>query len=244
VIQRNGPRHRAVGGAPAPRAGRRGSVGLVPAPASIRTVVLASASPARLSLLRAAGIEPVVRVSGVDEDALEQALAEQGRTDPVDVAVTLAEAKARAVADAVRVEHPGAVVVGADSVLDLDGVALGKPTDADDAIGRWVAMRGRSGRLRTGHTVVVVGASPADDRVVSEVASTHVQFADLDDASIAAYVATGEPLRVAGAFTLDGLGAPFVERIDGDPSNVVGLSLPLLRRMLDGLGERWTDLWT
>lgn len=208
-----------------------------------RTVVLASASPARRTVLRAAGIEPVVRVSGVDESALEATLAAQGRTDPLDVASTLAAAKARAVADAVRTEHPGAIVVGCDSVLDLDGVALGKPVDADDAVRRWHDMRGRDGRLRTGHTVVVLGDAPGDDRVSTEVATTLVSFADLDDATIAAYVATGEPLVVAGAFTLDGIGGPFVERIDGDPSNVVGLSLPLLRRMLVNLDVVWTDLW-
>ncbi|MBI1379352.1 MAG: septum formation inhibitor Maf [Frankiales bacterium] len=210
---------------------------------STRTVVLASASPARRALLRAAGIEPVVRVSGVDEDALEAAMAAAGRTDPAEVAAALAAAKAAAVAEAVRAELPGAVVVACDSVLDLDGVALGKPHDAEEAVRRWHAMRGRSGRLRTGHTVLVLGAAPAQDRTASGVASTAVEFADLDDATVEAYVATGEPLAVAGAFTLDGLGGPFVERIDGDPSNVVGLSLPLLRRLLAGLGVPWTDLW-
>jgi septum formation protein len=208
-----------------------------------RTVVLASASPARLSLLRAAGIEPVVRVSDVDEPALEAALAAQGRTDPLDVASHLAEAKARWVVDGIRPEHPGALVIGCDSVLDLDGVALGKPSDSADAVRRWHAMRGRTGHLRTGHTVVLLGATPDLDRVVSAVASTHVAFADLDDATITAYVATGEPLRVAGAFTLDGLGSAFVERIDGDPSNVIGLSLPLLRRLVQQLGIPWPTLW-
>lgn len=214
------------------------------APASVR-VVLASASPARLALLRAAGVEPAVRVSGVDEDALEAELAALGRTDPIDVASTLAEAKARTVADLVRDAGDGStlVVIGGDSVLDLDGVALGKPADAADAVRRWHDMRGREGRLRTGHTVVRVGTSSARDRVASAVATTRVSFADLDDATIEAYVATGEPLRVAGAFTLDGLGGPFVEAIDGDPSNVVGLSLPLVRRLLAEIGIPWTSLW-
>ncbi len=221
-------------------------------------MVLASASPARLTLLRAAGVEPTVLVSGVDEQALEAALAAEGRTEPIDVASTLAEAKARTVADLVRgsASLPGAdaatvatvatmatVVIGCDSVLDLDGVALGKPVDREDAVRRWHDMRGRSGRLRTGHTVVRLAASSGDDEVVSAVATTRVWFADLDDATIEAYVATGEPLRVAGAFTLDGLGAPFVERIDGDPSNVVGLSLPLLRRLLADLDIPWASLW-
>ena len=146
-------------------------------------------------------------------------------------------------ADAATVATVVTEVIGCDSVLDLDGVALGKPVDRADALRRWHDMRGRSGRLRTGHTVVRVAASSGDDEVVSAVATTRVWFADLDDATIEAYVATGEPLRVAGAFTLDGLGAPFVERIDGDPSNVVGLSLPLLRRLLADLDIPWTSLW-
>ncbi len=206
-------------------------------------LVLASSSPARRALLRAAGVEPVVRVSGVDEAALEAALAAQGRTSPSDVCQALAVAKAEAVADDVRRELPGAVVVACDSVLDLDGVPLGKPADAADAIARWHAMRGRDGVLRTGHTVVRLGASRPDDRESSGVASTLVRFADLDDATIEAYVATGEPLQVAGAFTLDGLGGPFVDGVDGDPANVVGLSLPLLRRLLAGLDVPWTSLW-
>ena len=207
------------------------------------TLVLASSSPARRALLRSAGIEPVVRVSGVDEPAVEAALAARGRTSPSDVCQALAVAKAEAVADDVRRELPGAVVVACDSVLDLDGVALGKPDDAADAVARWRAMRGRAGVLRTGHTVVRLGATRPDDAEVSAVASTVVRFAALDDDTIEAYVATGEPLQVAGAFTLDGLGGAFVDGIDGDPANVVGLSLPLLRRLLAELGVPWTSLW-
>jgi septum formation protein len=207
------------------------------------TLVLASASPARRSLLRAAGVEPVVRVSGVDEPAFEAALAAQGRRSPIEVCQALATAKAEAVADDVRRELPGSVVVACDSVLDLDGVPLGKPSDARDAIARWHAMRGREGILRTGHTVVRLGATRDDDGETSGVASTLVRFADLDDATIEAYVATGEPLQVAGAFTLDGLGGPFVDGVDGDPANVIGLSLPLLRRLLAELGVPWTSLW-
>jgi septum formation protein len=211
-------------------------------------VVLASGSPARRALLRAAGIEPDVVVSGVDEAALEDTLAAEGRTSPADLCAALAEAKGMAVASEIAATARDAVVIACDSVLDLDGVALGKPDDEDDAVNRWRAMRGRTGILRTGHFVTRLdrwGERPAGGPVsVSAVASTLVVFADLDDVTIDAYVATGEPLHVAGAFTLDGLGGPFVERIDGDPSNVVGLSLPLLRRLLGELGVRWTDLWS
>jgi septum formation protein len=214
-----------------------------------RPLVLASASPARLTLLRNAGIEPVVRVSGVDEDAIEARLRAEGRGSPADVCAALAEAKADAVLDAVRAEMPDAVLVACDSVLDLDGRALGKPADADEAVARWRAMRGRTGVLRTGHHVVRVDRlglrpSPGPGRL-TDVVSTVVRFADLDDATIEAYVATGEPLRVAGAFTIDGIGGPFVEELQGDHSNVVGLSLPFLRSAVEELLDvRWTDLWT
>ena len=191
-------------------------------------LVLASASPARLRTLRAAGVDPEVLVSGVDEDAL-------AADSPGALALLLAEAKARTVAARVS----GALVLGCDSVLELDGVAYGKPASTAEATARWQTMRGRGGVLHTGHCVIDAGTG----RTVSELASTAVHFADVSDAEIAAYVATGEPLAVAGAFTVDGLGGAFVERIEGDHHNVVGLSLPLLRRMLARLGVRWTDLW-
>ncbi|MCB5911314.1 nucleoside triphosphate pyrophosphatase [Streptomyces pinistramenti] len=196
-----------------------------------RRLVLASQSPARLALLRQAGLAPEVIVSGVDEDALTAAT-------PGDLARVLAEAKAAAVA--VRPEADGALVVGCDSVLELDGRALGKPADAEDATARWKSMRGRSGILRTGHCVI----DTADGRRVSATASTTVRFGEPSDAEIAAYVESGEPLFVAGAFTLDGRSAPFIDGIDGDPGNVIGLSLPLLRRLLADLGTAITDLWT
>ena len=135
---------------------------------------------------------------------------------------------------------PGALVLGCDSVLELDGEAHGKPADADDAVRRWRSMRGRSGVLHTGHCL----RDTADGRTAAATASTVVHFADLDDDEIAAYVATGEPLHVAGAFTIDGLGGAFVTGIEGDHHNVVGLSLPLLRDLVAELGHRWTDLWT
>lgn len=210
------------------------------------TVVLASASPARRALLRAAGIEPEVLVSGVDEEAIERELVAQGRSTPTDLCLALAAAKANAVLDQARSTWPDAVLVACDSVLDLDGAALGKPVDAADAVRRWRAMRGRTGVLRTGHYVGRldrIGVPPTGPIWVSDVASTVVEFADLDDATIDAYVATGEPLHVAGAFTIDGLGGPFVERVEGDPSNVVGLSLPMLRRLVGILDVPWTDLW-
>lgn len=207
--------------------------------AATRTVVLASASPARLALLRSSGIEPVVAVSGVDEEAVEARLAAQGRAGPDQLCRELAEAKATRAAEQVAGSHPGALVIGADSVLDLDGVALGKPADATTALARWHEMAGRTGVLCTGHAVIDLPTGRRAGRAVR----TTVRFGRPDPTELAAYVATGEPLAVAGAFTLDGLGAPFVEGIDGDPSNVVGLSLPTLRALLAELGVRWTDLW-
>lgn len=197
-----------------------------------RVLVLASQSPARLGLLKQAGFDPRVVVSGVDEDAV--------RADsPAELARVLAEAKAAAVASGGMLDG-GEIVLGCDSVLDLDGEALGKPADAAEATARWQAMRGREGVLRTGHCVI----DTASGRQVSATASTTVRFGMPDDAEIAAYVASGEPLHVAGAFTLDGRSAPFVDGVDGDPGNVIGLSLPLLRSLLGGLGVRVTDLWT
>ncbi|WP_431782817.1 Maf family protein [Streptomyces chumphonensis] len=200
------------------------------AAAPSRRLVLASQSPARLKLLRQAGLAPEVIVSGVDEDALSA-------PTPGQLALVLAEAKADAVA--LRPEAAGALVVGCDSVLELDGDALGKPADAEDAIARWKAMRGRAGVLLTGHCVI----DTANGRRASASAGTTVRFAEPSDDEIAAYVASGEPLHVAGAFTLDGRSAPFVEGIDGDPGNVIGLSLPLLRRLLARLEVPITSLW-
>lgn len=132
-----------------------------------------------------------------------------------------------------------AIVVGCDSLLDIDGVGYGKPRDEAEAIARWQEMRGRSGKLHTGHCVI----DTTNGAELLALASTEVHFADLDRATIESYVATGEPLRVAGAFTLDGLGGAFVDRIEGDPANVIGISLPLLRRMLSELGYLWTAFW-
>ncbi len=195
-------------------------------------LVLASASPARLATLRRAGIDPVVIVSGVDESLI-------GARPPSDLALMLAELKCAAVAERSELP-PAALVLGCDSVLDLDGVAFGRPADAAEAIDRWRSMRGRSGVLRTGHFL----RDTATGRSAAAVAATTVHFATLSDAEIAAYVATGEPLAVAGAFTVDGLGGPFVTGIDGDYHNVVGVSLPLLRDLVGSLGHQWTSLWS
>jgi septum formation protein len=195
-------------------------------------LVLASASPARLATLRGAGVEPVVIVSGVDESQLDDLPAAEH-------ALQLAELKCAAVAG--RDDLPaGCVVLGCDSVLELDGEVHGKPADAAEAVARWRRMRGRSGVLHTGHSLhdTVTG------RVAAATASTTVHFAALSDDEVTAYVGTGEPLHVAGAFTVDGLGGAFVTGLDGDYHNVVGVSLPLVRDLLAELGRSWTDLWT
>ncbi|KWV33919.1 septum formation inhibitor Maf [Micromonospora rifamycinica] len=196
-------------------------------------LVLASQSPARRKLLHAAGIEPDVLVSGVDES---QVVADRAE----DLCLELARMKAQAVADRLRPTPDGrTLVLGCDSVLAFDGEILGKPADAADATRRWGRMRGRTGVLHTGHCLVDV----VHESHVEAVASTVVRFADVTDEEIAAYVATGEPLAVAGAFTIDGLGGAFLDGIEGDPGTVIGLSLPLLRRLLRDLGLSITDLW-
>ena len=203
-------------------------------------LVLASASPARLSVLRAAGLDPVVEVSAVDEDALVAGLTE---ATPAETVTALAGAKATAVARRVAERLPDAVVVGCDSMLHVGGELLGKPGDAATALARWTAMAGGTGELLTGHTVLRLDDGEID-RVAEGHAVTTVRFGRPEPAELEAYVATGEPLAVAGAFTLDGLGGWFVDGIDGDPSNVIGISLPLTRRLLAGVGVRVTDLWT
>jgi septum formation protein len=234
----------------------------------VTTLLLASASPARRATLAAAGITPQVRVSSVDEDAVLAAGRDRfAELEPADAVLLLAQAKAEDVARAVEQDMAGReeagreetepgegaddapdngdVVVGCDSMLELDGEILGKPADAATAITRWQAMRGRTGTLHTGHWVIDL--RDQDDGgtggTLGATSSTTVHFADVTDDEIAAYVATGEPLAVAGAFTIDGLGGAFVTGIEGDHHGVVGLSLPVLRELLGQLGIAWTDLW-
>jgi septum formation protein len=203
-------------------------------------LVLASASSARLSVLRGAGLVPEVEVSEVDEDAL---LAGLPRASPAETVIALAAAKATTVARRVADRLPDAVVVGCDSMLNLDGELVGKPRDVEAARARWQAMAGNTGELLTGHAVLRLDDG-AIDRVAEGHAVTTVRFGRPDPAELETYLVTGEPLAVAGGFTLDGLGGWFVDGIDGDPSNVIGISLPLLRRLLAGVGVRVTDLWT
>ncbi|MFJ8818384.1 Maf family protein [Amycolatopsis thermoflava] len=202
--------------------------------------VLASQSPARLAVLRAAGIEPSVVVSGVDEDAVAAALTDPSREELV---TALALAKAEAVLAEVARTHADAVVVGCDSMLSFNGEMLGKPGDAETARKRWAQMAGGTGDLLTGHAVLLVKGGEKVEQAVG-IQTTRVRFASPSEAEIDAYVDTGEPLRVAGAFTLDGLGGWFVEGIDGDPSSVIGISLPLTRRLLAEVGVSVTDLWS
>ena len=210
-------------------------------------VCLASTSPARLALLRQSGIEPLCLAPDVDEDAVAAAEAERlGRAlAPQEVVLLLGRAKAADVARRIRDSDPGfdGVVIGGDSMFELDGEVHGKPHLPERAIDRWRAMRGRTGVLHSGHSVIRVRPG-APDEEVHAVAEASVTFAaDIDDAEIEAYVATGEPLQVAGAFTVDSLGGAFIERVEGDPSTVVGMSLSTIRHLTGHLGIRWTDLW-
>jgi septum formation protein len=203
------------------------------------TTVLASASPARLAVLRAAGIDPVVQVSGVDEPAIEAANAGLG---PGGIVTALAVAKADAVVTALAGDRPDAVVIGCDSMLLRNGRLRGKPADEAQVRRDWAEMSGQTGDLLTGHAVVrlragqIVGRSSGHER-------TGIRFGEPTDAEITAYLATGEPLLVAGGLTIDGYGGWFVDGIDGDHSSVIGISLPLTRRLLDEVGVSVVDLW-
>jgi septum formation protein len=209
------------------------------APGEVR-FVLASASPARLALLSAAGVAADVVVSGVDEEAVTG--------PPSELALVLAEHKAHAVSERLALGDSGdarrTLVLGCDSVLELDGVAFGKPASESEAVARWKDMRGRSGVLHTGHCLVLLDSAAGAHTSLSRLASATVHFGNPTDREISAYVATGEPMRVAGGFTLDRLGGWFVDSIEGDPGTVLGLSLPLLRDLLAELDVEVPSLWS
>lgn len=208
---------------------------------------LASTSPARRMLLRNAGIEPISRAPGVDEDAvIAEIEARESRTlAPDEHVLILARHKAADVVKALTDDDPGfdGIVIGGDSMFELDGRVLGKPHLPEVATERWKAMRGRTGILHSGHSVYRVrpGQAPVEAHAVAEAGVTFA--ADVSDAEITAYVATGEPLLVAGAFTVDSLGGPFITRIEGDPSTVVGMSLSTVRQLSAELGVHWPSLW-
>lgn len=196
------------------------------------SLILASASPARTKLLSDAGIAHSIRVSDVDEDAVTAAA---GPLSPAETALLLARAKAESVAEG----QPASLVVGCDSVFEFAGAPYGKPWDPEVARQRWRLMRGTSGVLHTGHWLINSSAGEAH----GEVTSAFVHFEDVTDAEIDAYVATGEPLQVAGGFTIDGLAGAFISKVEGDPHTVVGLSISTLRRLLAKTGVSITDLW-
>ncbi len=200
---------------------------------------LASTSPARLATLRSAGIEPVVVPSNVDEDAAVAAASASGPLTPEETVLLLARVKAESVAR----EVTDGFILGGDSVFELDGVVYGKPLTASVARERWHLQRGRTGVLHSGHWLIGRRAGQSHGSA-GAVSSASVSFAaDVSDAEIDAYIATGEPLQVAGAFTIDSLGAPFITAVDGDPHTVVGLSLSTLRSLLRGFGVEWHEMW-
>ncbi|MEV5328396.1 nucleoside triphosphate pyrophosphatase [Nonomuraea fastidiosa] len=191
-------------------------------------IVLASASSARLALLRSAGLDPKVIVSGIDEDSYSA-------YSPAALSLVLAKAKAEAVASGLD----EGLVIGCDSILELDGRPYGKPATREEAMERWRLLRGRTGRLVTGHCVIDVAAG----RQAAEVGTTVVRFAQPSEEEIAAYVETDEPLNLAGAFSIEGRGGWFVDSIEGDHGNVLGISLPLLRELFAELGYSITSFW-
>ena len=202
------------------------------------TVVLASASPARLATLRGAGIDPEVQVSYVDEEQLQH---DQPHLTPQGLAQMLAQAKCEEVART-RTEADQ-IIIGCDSVFELNGKPFGKPETPDVARERWALMMNNTGTLHTGHHLIYV--DPHGQRqATSAIASTDVTIGELSEKEMDAYLATGEPLHVAGGFTLDSLGGAFVQEVKGDPSNVIGISLPTLRRLVNECGLTWTDLWS
>ena len=205
-------------------------------------LILASASPARLATLTNAGINPIVRVSHVDEEALELSMA---TATPSEIAQALAQAKCEKITQELANSNelvPNTIVIGCDSVFELNGKPFGKPQNAAEAKSRWQEMMNTTGTLHTGHYVTFTNEH--GDRSTAEgTASTEVHLGELTEVEMDAYLRSGEPFAVAGGFTLDGLGGAFVQGVTGDPSNVVGISLPTVRNLLNQLGITWTDLW-
>lgn len=208
----------------------------------VTRLVLASTSPARLSLLRAGGIEPITISPGVDEDAVAARAQSMGLIQSSqDLVLILAKAKAEAV-----VAHPdaqNAIIIGCDSALEFQGETLGKPHEPEVAIARWQALRGNSGTLHSGHWLIDNRTAVAMPPATGKTSSAGVFFANLSDREIEAYVATEEPLKVAGAFTVDGLGGAFITKIEGDTHTVIGLSLTTLRDLSAVLGVEYTSYW-
>lgn len=220
-------------------------------------VVLASASPSRHRLLRMVGIEPIVMVSGVDEESDEYQ-----NLSPSELVVALAIVKAHTVAKEILAgkgpTDSNLIVIGSDSTFEFDGKSLGKPGTRENAIERCRLVQGKSGVLHTGHCIIDLrrhldersSQNQRDDdetgatKEYSDIASTRVHFASMTEAEIEAYVASGEPLHVAGGFTLDGLSAPFIRAIEGDWSNVIGLSLPVVKNAITSFGYQWFDIAT
>jgi septum formation protein len=193
-------------------------------------IILASSSPSRLRLLESVGIKPEVIVSGIDEESPEF-----DSLSPSDLVVKLASLKANAVKSRAPINS---LIIGCDSTFEFNGKSLGKPLNRENAIERSKLLSGKFGYLHTGHCIIDV----KNGKEINKLSSAKVQFAEMTNEEIVDYVDSGEPLNVAGGFTLDGLSAPFITSIEGDPSGIIGLSLPLLRNMVMSLGYSWLDI--